>query len=314
MKRFIYLLFSVLFFAACGSKENNTGDTQAPVPFAGPPENPGQIVGIGRVEPEAEIINMATQSGGIVHRLPVREGDHVEAGALLLELEKSVETAKLLQIRGRAATQEAQLAADEKAVAAAEIRLANLKKALDRSQTLFEKKVETAENRDNAQYEVQNQEAEAERMLAAAKVSQTRLMEFKNDLIVAERELDLKTVKAPVSGRILSVSTQVGNALPPNTAFAELAPDGRVVVRCEIDELLADRVQTGQKALIRGIGTTDVFAEGEIVYAAPLLKKKSLFAETAGERQDRRVREVKILLHDPKNLLFNARVECVIRL
>jgi hypothetical protein len=30
--------------------------------------------------------------------------------------------------------------------------------------------------------------------------------------------------------------------------------------------------------------------------------------------EDRRVREVKILLDDPKNLLLNARVECAIQL
>ena len=81
-----------------------------------------------------------------------------------------------------------------------------------------------------------------------------------------------------------------------------------------VDELLANRVQPGQKAVVRAIGTDKVLAEGDVIYAAPLLKKKSLFAETAGEQEDRRVREVKILLHDPKNLLLNARVECEISL
>lgn len=314
MKYLITIIPAVVLFFACGRDDKPGEATRAPVSFEGAPENAQQVIGIGRVEPEEDIINLATQDGGVVRRLLIREGDQVKADATVLELEKSVAAARLLQIRARAATQQAQITADEKAAVEGETRLVNLKKNLARVQNLFDKNVETAQNRDNAQFEVQNQQATVERLRAAARVSHSRLEEFKTELAVAERELDLKTVKAPVDGRILSISTQVGNALLPQNAFAELAPDGRIIVRCEVDELLADRVLPGQKAAIRTIGTGNTLAAGEVIYAAPLLKKKSLFAETPGEKEDRRVREVKILLHDPKNLLLNARVECVINL
>lgn len=313
MKYAFLVLPAFILFSACGGKDQD-GKEQTPAIYEGPPEQVGEIIGIGRVEPAEDVINLATNDGGVVARLLIHAGDHVAAGAIVLELEKSVAAAKLPQIRARIATQQAQLVADEKAVAEAETRLENLRKSLARLQNLFEKNAETAENRDNAQFEVQNQQAAVEQLRAVAQVSRMRLEEVKNDLLVAERELALKTIKAPVSGRILSVSTQVGNALAPQSAFAELAPDGPIIVRCEVDELLADRVQTGQAAAIRIIGTEKTIAEGEVTYAAPLLKAKSLFAETPGEKEDRRVREVKILLHKPGNLLFNARVECVIRL
>lgn len=312
MKHRIFICISLFLLAACGGKDQPPGAT--PVPFEGAPANARQVVGIGRVEPGQDIINLATQDGGVVRRLLIREGDRVKAGAAVLELEKSVAEARLPQIRARAATQQAQVSADEKAVAEAETRLANLQKNLARIQDLFNKNVETAQNRDNAQFEVQNQQASVERLRAVVQVSRGRLQEFNNELDIANRELGLKTVKAPVDGRILSVSTQTGNALPPQSAFAELAPDGPTIVRCEVDELLADRVLPGQKAVIRTMGAGEILATGEVIYAAPLLKRKSLFAETPGEKEDRRVREVKILLHDPKNLLLNARVECVINL
>jgi multidrug efflux pump subunit AcrA (membrane-fusion protein) len=314
MKYRILLFIPMLFFAACGESEKPAVADSAPIQYEGAPENAREVIGIGRVEPEQDIIQLATQDGGVVRRLPIQEGDQVVAGAILLELEKSVAAAKLPQIRARAATQQAQLAADEKAVSEAETRLTNLQKNLTRSQNLFDKNVETAQNRDNAQFDVQNQQATVERLRAAAQVGRTRLEEFKSELAIAGRELEQKTVKAPVGGRILSISTQVGNALPPQSTFAELAPDGRTIVRCEVDELLADRVQVGQSAVIRAFGTGKTIAEGAVLYAAPLLKKKSLFTETTGEQEDRRVREVKILLRDPKNLLLNARVECVISL
>ncbi len=314
MKYFLLLFPVSILFASCEGNEGAGKPVQAPVTYEGAPKDVHEIIGIGRVEPEQDIIRLASSDGGVVSRLYIREGDRVKAGAILLELEKSVEAARIPQIRARTATQQAQVAADEQAVAEAETRLETLQKALQRSQSLFAKNVETEQNRDNAQFEVQNQQAAVARLKAAAQVSRTRLGEFRNDLLVAERELALKTVKAPASGQILSVSTQPGNALSPAATFAELAPDGRTIVRCEVDELLAGRVMPGQKAVIRAIGTDAVLAEGEVVYAAPLLKKKSLFAETAGEQEDRRVRELKILLRDPKNLLLNARVECVISL
>jgi multidrug efflux pump subunit AcrA (membrane-fusion protein) len=296
---------------ACGG---NGEKKEEAISYQGAPAQATEVVGIGRVEPEQDIISLASNDGGIVSRLNIREGDAVRNGTVLLELESSVASARVSQVRARMATQEAQVTADEKAEAEAQIRLENIGKNALRVQKLFETRVETEQNKDNADFEVRNQQAACERLRAAAQVSRTRLQELRSELAVAERELALRSVKSPANGRILSVSTQAGNALPPQGQFAELAPEGRTIVRCEIDELLADKVQENQKSVIREIGTGKELAYGKVVYAAPLLKKKSLFAETPGEMEDRRVREVKILLDDPKNLLLNARVECAIQL
>jgi multidrug efflux pump subunit AcrA (membrane-fusion protein) len=296
---------------ACGGKEEKKEEQTS---YQGAPTQAAEVVGVGRVEPEQDIISLAANEGGVVSKLYIREGDAVRAGTVVLELENTVASARVTQARARLATQEAQVLADEKAEAEAQIRLENLKLNAQRLQKLFDSRVETEQNRDNANYEVRNQQAACDRLRASAQVSRARLQETRTELAVAERELALRSVKAPVNGQILSISTQAGNALPPQGQFAELAPEGRIIVRCEIDELLADRVQTDQKAVIRAIGTGKELASGTVVYAAPLLKKKSLFAETPGEMEDRRVREVKILLNNPGALLLNARVECAIQL
>jgi hypothetical protein len=44
------------------------------------------------------------------------------------------------------------------------------------------------------------------------------------------------------------------------------------------------------------------------------LKKKSLFSDAVGDAEDRRVREVKILIEKGEGLLFNSRMEAVIDL
>lgn len=303
------LLLALAALAACGAKEE---PKETPITYEGAPEQVSEVVGIGKVEPEQDLIQLATNEGGIVTRVHAREGDSVQPGMVILELENSVASAKLPQVRARLTTQEAQVTADQKSVAEAETQLANLQRTLSRSENLYAKSAETLETLQNAQSEVRLQKSAVERLRANVQVSRSRLSEIRSDLAIAERELALKTIKAPVSGIILSISATPGSAIPPQTSFAELAPDGNTIVRCEIDELFADRVKEGQQASIRQIGAGKVLAEGKVVYTAPLLKKKSLFSETAGEKEDRRVREVKILLKDAGSLLLNSRVECVI--
>lgn len=302
-----------LFASACSSEATPTPETGEEISYQGPPESVSQIIGIGRVETEQDIIQLASQEGGIVRQLSVREGDMVTTGQVIIRLEQSVAAARLDQIRARIATQQAQVISDQKAVAEANARLTFLEKNLDRSQNLFAKNAETAQSLDNAQAEATVQRAAVERLTAATTVSRVRLDELKQELEIAERELALKTVTAPVDGQIITLTTTAGSAVRAQESFAELAPKGRRIVRCEVDELLADRVKPGQKAVVRQLGSNLILDEGEVIYCSPQLNKKSLFSETVGELEDRRVREVKILL-DSDKLLLNARVECVIQL
>ncbi|NUN99037.1 MAG: efflux RND transporter periplasmic adaptor subunit [Saprospiraceae bacterium] len=306
-----FVLIALVTLAACGAKEEPK-ETARPVRYEGAPQQVSEVIGIGKVEPELDLVRLATNDGGVVTRVHVREGDAVRPGMVILELENSVAAAKLPQVRARLTTQEAQIAADQKTVAEAETRLANLERTLNRNESLYTKSAETLESLQNAESEVRLQKSVIERLRANVQVSRNRLIEIRSDLAIAERELALKTVKAPIAGTILNISATPGSAVPPQTSFAELAPDGNTIVRCEIDELFADRVKKGQQASIRQIGVGKALAEGKVIYTAPLLKKKSLFSETAGEKEDRRVREVKILLNNAGSLLLNSRVECVI--
>jgi HlyD family secretion protein len=110
---------------------------------------------------------------------------------------------------------------------------------------------------------------------------------------------------------LLEVSARVGASLTPGQRYAQLAPDGRLTALCEIDELFADEIKIGQPAFIRYKGYPDTVSKGTVLYTAPYLKKKSLFSDEVGTKEDRRVREVRILL-DNQELLINRQVECII--
>jgi len=49
-----------------------------------------------------------------------------------------------------------------------------------------------------------------------------------------------------------------------------------------------------------------------VILASPYLRKKSLFADNSANLEDRRVREVRVQLDNPENVLIGARVECII--
>ena len=66
----------------------NTPPKTGPEPVSPPPiPFPDRVAGVGIVEPSSETIQVAAQVGGVVARIHVKEGDRVEAGATLVELD-----------------------------------------------------------------------------------------------------------------------------------------------------------------------------------------------------------------------------------
>jgi hypothetical protein len=53
---------------------------------------------------------------------------------------------------------------------------------------------------------------------------------------------------------------------------------------------------------------------GKVFLASPSLRKKTLFLDNSSNMEDRRVREVRILLEDTSKVLIVQKVECVILL
>lgn len=143
---------------------------------------------------------------------------------------------------------------------------------------------------------------------------QSRLSELRSELSSARLELSKRRLVSPFNGTVLDMKATIGSALNQYAVFTEFAPDGNIIARCEIDEMFSNRINPGQEAVITLVGSTETIASGKVIRTAPFLKRKSLFSEQPGDREDRRVREVWILLNNPQNLLFNMQVECKIKL
>jgi hypothetical protein len=56
-----------------------------------------------------------------------------------------------------------------------------------------------------------------------------------------------------------------------------VAPQGKLIIRAEVDEMFSNSIKIGDTVEIVNIGSSNVMAKGQISSMAPYLKKKSLF-------------------------------------
>jgi multidrug efflux pump subunit AcrA (membrane-fusion protein) len=274
---------------------------------------PEIIVGIGKIQPEHDIIQLSSPVNGIVQKINKNENDLVTKGATVLELNHDLDDAKVMELSREIAAQQAQIKADEASVAEYRARAENAVSELQRLQNLLKKGAETQQTVDNARTNLEVLRSGLKRLSANLEVSRSRLAKAKSTIRVAETERDQKVIKSPVNGKVLEISTLIGSAVDNRQAFAQINPECRTIAVCEVDELFAGKVMTGQKGLIRNVGSADILSTGTVYFASDFLKKKSLFTDQAGEKEDRRVRVVKLMLDHPGQLLLNSRVECVIK-
>lgn len=309
MKRISCLLSLLLMITSCGN------DRVKETPAADKSKNAGsvsQVVGIGKIEPESEIVQLASPVNGIVLNILKKENDTVSIGTPILELDRRLEDGKVKQLRTEVNTQADQITMDEASVGEYRAKYNNAVSEVQRLDRLLAKGAETQQAVDDANTALKSFESNLKRLQAGVTVSKGKLEQTKAALQVAEIERDQKIIKSPVNGKLLELSTLPGSSIDTRQSFAQISPMGKTIAVCEIDEMYADKIVTGQKAWIRNVGAQDTLSTGVVYLALSFLQKKSLFTDQSGEKEDRRVRTIKIMLDQPERLLLNARVECVV--
>jgi multidrug resistance efflux pump len=313
MNKKIYLLLVPIIFTACGGSNDNK-------------EKPGtslqsvnsstidvyEVVGVGKVEPEQEIISLAASTGGIVREVFRKDGDSIKKDEPLVRLDDELELIKVSQLRSQYNTQKSQEDIDELVLRESQARHANKKKLLESVRVLALKGAETMQTLDDLETEVTTLSLAVEKYSASVKLSASRLRELAEQVRYAEAEASKKILRSPYEGLMLEMHIQKGSSISQFEIYAEVAPSGPMTVRTEVDELFAGRLRQGLDADIRFIGSDSVVARGKVIFLSPYLKKKSLFSQKANEQEDRLVREVRIMLDGDNGLILNSKVESAI--
>ncbi len=244
------------------------------------------IVATGRVMSPARV-EVGSVIAGRVLEVTVREGDKVEAGKVLLELDSSELKATLKQ--AEAAVQSARarlanvselgLATAAESLAQANTNLAWNEAELKRNRELRAsgfigeaklQEVVRAHSVAKSQYDAARTQVQAQSQRGV----QSREAVARLDEAIAARELAAAklaqtTVRASAAGTILTRSVEPGDVVQPGRTVLTLASAGETRISAQIDEKNLPFVKMGDLA----VASADAFPErkfkAEVVYIAP---------------------------------------------
>jgi multidrug resistance efflux pump len=315
MNKKIYLVIIPLIISGCGSSnENKEKSVMASHIVNSSMVDVSEVVGVGKVEPEKEIISLAASSGGVVKEIYRNDGDLIKKDEPLARLDDELELIKVSQLISQYNSQKSQVAIEKFNLTESEARLSNKKKLLESVRSLAQKGAETKQTSDDLETEVTTLYINVARDSASVNLASSRLSELEDQVRYAEAEATKKILISPYDGLLLEMNIEIGTAVTQYESFAEIAPSGPMTVRTEVDELFAGRLSKGLDAEIRFVGSDSVVAKGIVIFLSPYLKKKSLFTQKTNEQEDRLVREVRIKLEGDNKLILNSKVESVILL
>ena len=232
------------------------------------------VVASGRVI-SPQRVTVALQGTGRVLRVAVAEGQAVEAGQLLIELDNSDSRASLAQAGGAVLQAEAkfrqlsELSQPQatQALTQAQATLLQANKTLIRNRELVAQGFVSQAAVDDAQRAVDvaasqvassqaqvktNAAGGSDRLLADAALRQAQAGRQ-----LARAKLEQGLVYAPNSGVLISRSVEVGDIVQPGKALMVLAPSGQMQILVQIDEKNLAKIALGQKAY----GSADAFAK-----------------------------------------------------
>ncbi|HEY3696465.1 HlyD family efflux transporter periplasmic adaptor subunit [Phenylobacterium sp.] len=255
--------------------------------------HPAVAMARGVVEAEPALVRIPAQTDGILRRILAEEGDRVAPGQPLAEQDarqaRLVVAAAEAETAGRRADL---LVAGTKAAAADReaARLARLAQADAGTR-------QDAEQAAAAARAAQGEVSQAQAALAAAE-SRRRL---------AALTADALTVRAPAAGRILRRFAGQGAWAAAASPLFVLEPDGRRVVRAELDEAFADQVRPGMAAQV-----TREYQQGR-AYRARVLRVADAFttaalSEDPTARADTRVFSVVLSVEGGETMKLGQRV------
>lgn len=273
-----------------------------------------EIVGIGKVSPAEDIIDLSATAGGIVTVIYKQEGDSVHKGEAILQLNDAAEQLQLQQIRAQLQTQQSQIDFEKLALKETDVDINNKIKNLTIAKNLFNKGAETKQVVDDLEKDLALLQVSKSKSQLTINQAIDKANELTASIKLRQLDIDQKILYAPFDGLLLQIAAKVGTALTLYQTYATIAPAGNKMVKAEVDELYSAKLKEGQQVDIQYVGTNERIATGRLIFLSPYLQKKSLFSEKTDDQEDRRVRQINISLNGNPTIILNAKVECVIHL
>lgn len=292
------------------------------------------VVGNGVVEPRGEVVRVAGAVPGRIAVIRVREGERVEAGQPLAQLDDRAERADLEAAEAEEAIALAELdrvrrgsrseerasarAAVERALARASLSRGVHERAvrLHRSGTVAAAELDRARHSAEADAQAARQaSAELDRVLNGARsedrrATAARLSGARARLARARVQLAERRIVAPSAGEVLRVNHRAGEFYRPGEGgpIVELGDTRVLRVRMEVDERDVGRVQVGARASIDAPAYPSKRFPARVAELGRRMGRKQIVTGDATERTDVKVLEVLLELEAGAPLVVGQRV------
>ena len=244
------------------------------------------VVASGRIE-SPHRVELGAQVTGTVSKVPVTEGQTVEAGTVLVELESTELLAARQQAEAAVAQAQSRLAQVEKVQRPVAIQLrrqaqATLQTALrqqHRQEALFAQKfIADAALQDAVKAseiaDAQARSADLQVLTVQVGGSDWRVLHdalllAQSQLRAAESRLHYATVRTPRAGVLIRRQVEVGDVVQPGKSLMTLSPSGSMQLVIQIDEKNLGLLALGQTAIASADAFPNTQFSAELVYINP---------------------------------------------
>ncbi|MFT6211247.1 MAG: HlyD family secretion protein, partial [Bacteroidia bacterium] len=163
----------------------------------------------GKIQSESEVIISPDVSGEIME-LPVKEGDKVIEGQLLVKIDPDIQQSNVERLEAALNTSKANLANAQSRLAQSDARLVNSTANFQRIKKLYQDKVVAQSEFDatTSEFEVAKSDAEASRQ--SVKASRFQVKSAQAGLKEAQKSLTRTEIYSPVNGTISKLNFEKG--------------------------------------------------------------------------------------------------------
>jgi HlyD family secretion protein len=243
-----------------------------------------EITGTGEIQPRTKV-NISSEIYGQIVALPVKEGQNVEKGQLLVKIDPE-------KYRSEVDRLNANVRVSKTAIESEEAGLRNLEIDRRRADELYAQRVISSSDKEKADLAVETSKIQLRSLKESVAQAEAALSR-------AEGDLAKTTIYAPMSGKITQVNTEVGEQVIvgttniPGSVLMVISDMSEILAEVKVDETEIVKLKPGQTAKVTVDAVEKVTYEGRVTE----------IGNTAVRQGDVSVFNVKVLLLNPDEKL-----------
>lgn len=208
----------------------------------------------GKIQPEVEV-KITAEVNGQITELPVKEGDVVSKGDLLVQLNPDIYDAALLRAEASLNSAKSNLASARAQVAQGEANQLAAKKAFERAEALFAQKVISQAEYDQTEASYLTANANLTSANESVRSAEYAIRSGEASLQEAKDNLGRTTLRAPQAGVVTALVKEVGESVQGNGFTAgevilNVSDLSTMEVNVEVNESDIVRIHLGDEAEI----------------------------------------------------------------